>query len=131
LVWPLSSGGPGLKLVAQLVTVCAPASSLTAGGVLAVEVGAVLAGVAAIVEGGGGLGVGLGGGLVPLVDRGGVAWAGPLGVGGGVKVSRPVGEMAGPVPKSPGLVLPVTVNVRVCPLSSAGPALMPVAQAWL
>ena len=35
---------------------------------------------------------------------------------------------AGPAANRPGFVLPVTLNVSVWPLSSAGPALMPVAQ---
>src|SRR5438876_11977791 len=42
--WPDSLAGPGLK-VAQPVTVCAPASSLTAGGLLAVKLGRSLTGL--------------------------------------------------------------------------------------
>jgi hypothetical protein len=39
-----------------------------------------------------------------------------------------VAETAGATLKSVGLLFPVTLNVRVCPASSAGPALSPVAQ---
>src|SRR5207253_10845440 len=46
---PASFAGPGLK-VAQLATVWAPASSLTAGGLAAVKPGASLTGLTVIVK---------------------------------------------------------------------------------
>src|SRR5687767_4515033 len=45
------------------------------------------------------------------------------------KLRTPVDEIDGPLAKSDGLLLPVMLKVTVWPDSSAGPALMPVAQA--
>ena len=46
----------------------------------------------------------------------------------GVKVSVPVGLIAGPAANKAGLVLAVTLNSRTCPDSFGGPAEMFVAQ---
>ncbi len=52
----------------------------------------------------------------------------PFAFGAGVYVSAPLALIAGAAAKSDGFELPVTTNVSVCPASSAGPALMAVAQ---
>jgi hypothetical protein len=52
----------------------------------------------------------------------------PLALAAEVNVNVPEGLMAGPAEKSAKLVLLVTMNVRICPASSGGPAKMLVAQ---
>ncbi len=46
----------------------------------------------------------------------------------GAKLNTPPAEIDGPLAKSDGLLFETTLNVSVWPDSSAGPALMPVAQ---
>src|SRR5688572_8507986 len=66
----------------------------------------------------------------PLSDRETVTLATPLAFNAGVKLRTPVDEMVGPDWKRAGLSV-LTLKVSVWPDSSAGPALMPVAQAAL
>ena len=49
-VCPLSFGGPGVMLVAQLATVCAPASSATVWSAPLVKLGASLTAVTVMVK---------------------------------------------------------------------------------
>jgi hypothetical protein len=65
----------------------------------------------------------------PLSSSRSVIVAVPKRFAAGVNVRSPVtGSIAGATEKSDALVLPVTVNVSVWLLSSAGPALIAVAQ---
>ena len=52
----------------------------------------------------------------------------PLAFGAGVKVKTPVGETVGAAENNDGLLLLVTEKVRAWLVSSAGPALIAVAQ---
>ena len=63
----------------------------------------------------------------PSSDTANVIVAAPFASAAGVYVNSPDGDTAGPAANKPGLVLPVMLNVTVCPASSAGPLLIAVA----
>src|SRR5262249_36496794 len=125
---PASSLGPAEMPVAKPGTVCAATSSLTVTvGVGRVNVGASLTAFTVIVN-------------VWVVDVSDpplavpplsfnctVMVAVPLAFAAGVNVSVPSGAIDGATANRPAFVFPVTLNVSACPDSSAGPALMPVA----
>src|SRR5207247_5571176 len=125
--WPLSFGGPVLMPVAQFGTLCAPLSSSTAWSGPFVNDGATLIGCTSMTN------VCAADvsmppfAVPPLSDSVSVIVAAPIVFVAGVYVSVPFAATAGPAENSAGLLLPVTLNVSVWPLSF-GPALIDVAQ---
>ena len=126
-VWP-DSPGPALMFVAQLGTLCGPASSSTFWSGPLVKLGASFTAFTVMVK--------VSGVLVscpplavpPSSWSSSVMSAEPLASSAGVYVSAPVASTPGPAANRPELVLPVMLKVSAWPDSSAGPALIFVAQ---
>ncbi len=125
--WPVSNG-PGLAFVSAPPIVCGPASSAAVLLAMRLNVGASFTGVTVIVNVCAGLVSTPPLAVPPLSVSLSVIVADPFAFGAGVNVRAPLALTAGPAAKSAGFELPVRTNASVCPASSAGPALMPVAQ---
>src|SRR3954469_23596480 len=126
--WPLSSAGPPLISVAHAVTVCAPLSWVADWLAPLVKLGASLTAVTVTVK----VCVALVSmpplATPPLSCSCTVTVAEPLALAAGVNDSVPLAATAGCAENS-ALLLLLTMKFSAWPLSSAGPALMLVAQA--
>jgi hypothetical protein len=123
-----SSAGPALMAVAQPATVCAPESSRALWSAPFVKLGASLTGVTVMVKDCEALVSTPPPAVPPLSCAATLIVALPLALGAAVYVSVPSAATAGPALNSDGFEFPVTLNETVWPDSSAGPALIAVAQ---
>ena len=111
-VCALSFAGPAVN-AAQVGRLCAPASSSTAGGLLAVKLGASLIASTVMLKVCGDDVSAPPFDVPPLSCSTSVIVAVPFASGAGVNVSVPVGETAGATLKRAAFVFAVTANVTV------------------